>query len=55
MFWAFLIFMLSITVFFFPEFDLNLQVELASLQQHVLVNTLFTTEVEKVSGAAVMG
>lgn len=54
MFWAFLIFMLGIA-FFSPEFDLNLQVELASLQQHVLVNTLFTTEIEKVSGTAVVG
>lgn len=41
--------------FFFSEFDLNLQVGLASLQRHVLVNTLFTTETEKVSGVAVMG
>lgn len=42
-------------VLFFPEFDLNLQVELASLQQCDLVNILFTTEIEKVSGVVVIG
>lgn len=41
--------------FLFFKFDLNLQVELASLQQHVLMNTLFTTETEKISGEEVMG
>lgn len=47
--------MLGKTFFFSFEFDLNLQVELSSLQRHVLVNMVFTTEIEKVSGAAVMG
>lgn len=47
--------MLGKAFFFLPEFDLNLQVELASLQWYVLVSTLFTTEIEKVSGVAVMG
>lgn len=41
--------------FFFFRFDLNLQVELASLQWHVLMNTLFTTETEQVFGEAVIG
>lgn len=41
--------------FFFFKFDMNLQVKLDSLQGHVLMNTLFTTETEKVSGKAVMG
>lgn len=40
---------------FFFKFDLNLRVELASLQGHVLMNTLFTTATEKVSREAAMG